>query len=101
MGLADYFSRKSRAATGSSEEHFLGEDREWLLIYSREASKEKKIDFFVFGHRHLPIDYRLDEGSRYINLGDWIHYDTYAAFDGSSMELTSYSGKNEKIIRKL
>ena len=99
MGIANFASRKSRASTGHSEEVFLGEENEWLLIYCREASREKNIDFFVFGHRHLPIDYRLDNGSRYINLGDWINYFTYSEFDGHDMSLLSYTGKNEKIIR--
>lgn len=100
MGLANYMSRKSRAQTGTSEETFLGEDKEWLIIYCKEVLKEKKIDFFVFGHRHLAIDYRLNEVSRYINLGDWIRYFTYAVFDGTDMELKSYTGQEKKIIRK-
>jgi UDP-2,3-diacylglucosamine hydrolase len=53
----------------------------------------------VFGHRHLPIDYRLNNESRYINLGDWINYYTYAVFDGVDMELRSYAGQEAKIIR--
>jgi len=97
MGVANYSSRKSREATGSTEEKFLGEDKEWLLIYSKEQSLKKNIDFFVFGHRHLPIDYRLQNGSRYINLGDWINYCTYAVFDGNEMKLKSYTGKEDKI----
>lgn len=101
MGLANFLSRKSRAQTGSREEVFLGEDKEWLIIYCKELLKEKKVDFFVFGHRHLAIDYRLSgTGCRYINLGDWIHYDSYAVFDGTKMELKSFSGKDDKIIRK-
>lgn len=98
IGLANYFSRKSRAQTGSSEEVFLGEDKEWLIIFCKEVLQKKKVDFFVFGHRHLPIDYRLDN-SRYINLGDWIRYFTYAVFDGEEIKLLSYTGKEEKIIR--
>jgi UDP-2,3-diacylglucosamine hydrolase len=54
----------------------------------------------VFGHRHLAIDHRLSEGSRYINLGDWIHYYSYAVFDGKDMSLRSFLNKDEKIIRK-
>ena len=99
MGIANYASRRSRAATGQSEEKFLGEEREWLLVYCREVSKQHHYDFFVFGHRHLPIDYRLDNGSRYINLGDWIHYDTYAVFDGEELKLESWSGQGDKINR--
>ncbi len=100
MSLAHYMSRRSRAQTGSSEEVFLGEEKEWLIIYCKEVLAQKKIDFFVFGHRHLAIDYRLNEQSRYINLGDWIRYFTYAVFDGGKLELKSYAGKEEKIIRK-
>jgi UDP-2,3-diacylglucosamine hydrolase len=110
IGLAHYMSRRSRAQTGATEETFLGEDKEWLIIYSKEVLQQKKVDFFVFGHRHLPVDYRLStplstEGrgvggeARYINLGDWIRYFTYAVFDGEEMKLVSYTGKDEKIIR--
>jgi UDP-2,3-diacylglucosamine hydrolase len=100
MGVADYFSRRSRAQTGASEETFLGADKEWLIIYSKEVLKEKKVDFFVFGHRHLAIDHRLSGSSRYINLGDWIHYYTYAVFDGNNLQLRSFLNKDEKIIRR-
>ncbi len=99
MGLANYLSRRSRAQTGASEEVFLGEEKEWLIIYCKEVTKERNIDYFVFGHRHLPIDYRLPTGGRYINLGDWIRYYTYAEFDGSSMQLKSFTDQDHKIIR--
>lgn len=106
LGLANYLSRRSRAQTGTIEEEFLGEDKEWLIIYCKQLLKEKNlpadrhgVDFFVFGHRHLPIDYRLNNTSRYINLGDWIRYFTYAEFDGENLELKSYKGLDKKIIR--
>jgi UDP-2,3-diacylglucosamine hydrolase len=100
MGLANYLSRRSRVQTGAREEVFFGEDREWLILYCKEQLKEKKIDFFVFGHRHLAIDYRLTADSRYINLGDWIKFYTYAVFDGTDMQLRSYRGQDDRIIRK-
>jgi UDP-2,3-diacylglucosamine hydrolase len=100
MSIANYMSRKSRAQTGSTEEVFLGDDREYLLIFSRDTLLKKKVDFFVFGHRHLPIDYRLSGDSRYINLGDWISFSTYAVFDGQNMEVKSYTGRDAKIVRK-
>ncbi|HUM64929.1 MAG TPA: UDP-2,3-diacylglucosamine diphosphatase [Chitinophagaceae bacterium] len=98
MGIANYMSSRSRAQTGASEEVFLGEEKEWLIIYCKEELQKRNIDFFVFGHRHLPIDYRLGN-SRYINLGDWIRYYTYAVFDGAELELKSFKGKEGKIIR--
>ncbi len=87
IGMADYMSRKSRAATGKTDEHFLGEDKEWLIIFCREMLEKKHYDFFIFGHRHLPIDYKLNDTSRYINLGDWIKYNSFAVFDGKTAEL--------------
>lgn len=94
IGIADYFSSKSRKATGSTDEKFLGADREWLIIFSREMLAKKHFDYFIFGHRHLPIDYPLENGgaaaSHYINLGDWIKYNSYAVFDGDKTELKFY-----------
>ncbi len=87
VGIANYMSRSSRAATGQLDDTFLGEEKEWLIAYSKEVLQKERFDYFIFGHRHLPIDFALPNNSRYINLGDWIRYDTYAVFDGNSLEL--------------
>jgi len=87
VGIANYMSRSSRAATGQTDARFLGEENEWLITYSKEVLQQQPFDYFIFGHRHLPIDFQLTENSRYINLGDWIKYDSYAVFDGSQLEL--------------
>lgn len=87
MGTANFFSRKSRVATGDDDARFLGEEKEWLIIYCREMLKKEHYDYFIFGHRHLPIDFKLNAQSRYINLGDWIRYDSYAVMTGTEIEL--------------
>ena len=87
IGLAGYLSRKSRSYTGISEDVFLGEEKEWLIQYCNEMLKSTHHDYFIFGHRHLPIDFNLMNSSRYINLGDWINYDSYAVFDGTELSL--------------
>lgn len=87
MALANYSSRGSRAATGDSDDTFLGEEKEWLIQYCQEYLKQEHKDYFIFGHRHLPIDHVLSESSRYINLGDWIKYFSYAVFDGKELYL--------------
>lgn len=91
IGLANYFSRKSRVKTGNSDEIFLGEDKEWLILYCREILEQKHYDYFIFGHRHFPLDFKLSADSRYINLGDWIRNFTYASFDGKDMELKKWN----------
>lgn len=90
IGIADYFSRKSRAKTGKTDEVYLEEDKEWLVIYSKEILKQQHYDYFIFGHRHLPLNIALNENSRYINLGDWIKYFSYAVFDGEQLTLEYY-----------
>lgn len=87
MGIAHYFSRKSRAQTGQTDERFLGEENEWLIQYSKDVLKTAHYDYLIFGHRHLPIDFKINDQSRYINLGDWIKYFSYAVFDGNNLEL--------------
>jgi UDP-2,3-diacylglucosamine hydrolase len=99
IGTARYFSRKSREKDKGAEEKFLGEENEWLLVYAKELLESKHYNYFVFGHRHLPIDYRLSGESRYINLGEWMRYNTYAVFDGQDLSLRSYTGKEDKIVR--
>ncbi len=88
--LANYFSAKSRAKTGSADEVFLGADKEWLIIYCKEQAQKMDVDYFVFGHRHFAIDYSINERSRYINLGDWIKLNTYGVFDGDTMQLIKW-----------
>jgi len=88
--LANYFSAKSRAKTGTADEIFLGEDKEWLIVYTKQMAEKMDVDFFIFGHRHFAIDYVINEKTRYINLGDWIKLNTYGVFDGNSMQLLKW-----------
>ena len=92
LGVANYFSRRSRAKTGEKDVKFLGEEGEWLIIFCRQLLAKQHVDFFVFGHRHYPIDYKLTDISRYINLGDWLRSFTYAVWDGNDMHLKTWEG---------
>ena len=86
IGLMKYFSGQSRDMTSVPE--FLGEEKEWLVQYAKDVLQQEHVDYFIFGHRHLPLDITLPNGtSRYINLGDWVTYYTYAVFDGNTLSL--------------
>ena len=89
IGIANYFSRKSRAKTGNADAQFLGEEKEWLICYSKEILQKAHYDYLIFGHRHFPLDLIIGN-SHYINLGDWIQNFTYASFDGEKMELDKW-----------
>lgn len=90
--LAQYLSVKNKLISGDDDVKFLGEDNEWLVQYCKKKEAEKHRDYYIFGHRHLPLDINITENSRYINLGDWIHYFTYAVFDGKTLQLKKYEG---------
>ncbi len=87
IGLANFWSGKSRAANGPVDEVFMGEDKEWLIIYCKEVLQKKHYDYFIFGHRHLLLDVALGEKSRYINLGDWFKNPHFAVFNGEAFQL--------------
>jgi len=89
IGLANYFSRSSRKKT-KHENVYLGDEKEFLVQYILEIEKTKHFDNYVFGHRHLPIQMKI-QNSDYINLGDWIEFYTYAEFDGEKIELKKYN----------
>lgn len=93
IGLANFFSRKSRAATGDDDSKFLGKENEWLYAFCLEQEKEKARDYYIFGHRHLPLNLELNNRARYINLGEWINYMTYLEFDGEQAILKSWKTK--------
>lgn len=88
--LAQYLSVKNKLISGDADVKFLGEDKEWLVQYSKRKLESKHYDYLIFGHRHLPMNIKVGEHSSYVNLGDWITYFTYGVFDGNSFELLKY-----------
>ena len=90
MRIAQYLSVKNKLISGDDDATFLGEENEWLVQYSKRKLEDSHRDYFVFGHRHLPLEINLNEKAKYINLGDWIQYFTYGVFDGENFELKTY-----------
>lgn len=90
VGIARYFSVKNKLISGDEDAVFLGEDQEWLVQYAKRKLEEKHYDYFIFGHRHLPMEIQLNDTSTYLNLGDWITHYTYGVFDGNQLNLKKY-----------
>ena len=94
-GLALYFSRKSRIANMVKEgrhEYMNTIEHEMLYHYSKSIlEKDAGIDFFVFGHRHLPVVLMLNKRTKLVILGDWLTNFTYAEFDGRDLELKYFN----------
>lgn len=70
---------------------FLGEGKEWLLLYAKEVEQQQHHDFYIFGHRHIELDWPIGPQSRILILGDWIDYNTYAVFDGQEMIMRRFT----------
>jgi len=88
--LAQYLSVKNKLISGDDDVIFLGEDEEWLVQYCKRKQEAKHYDYFVFGHRHLPMTIDIANNSQYINLGDWVGYYTYGDFDGETLKLKEW-----------
>lgn len=81
MKAALYFSQKNKMISGEEDKEFLGEDHEFLIQYSKQKLKSEHFQYFIYGHRHLPMVLELESGAKHINLGDWITYFTYGIFE--------------------
>jgi len=93
LGL--YFSKKSRIANVAREqkpEYQMVIENEMLFVYSKDYLKQRAdINFFIYGHRHVPTDHQLATDSRMVILGDWVTNFTYAVFDGEELKLVKFS----------
>ncbi len=90
LRIAQHMSLKNRLISGNDDKIYNGPETEWLVHYCKEKLKTQNTNYFIFGHRHLPLDIELSKTSRYINLGDWLEYNTYAVFDGNSVVLSTW-----------
>jgi len=89
ISLANWLSYRSKAKTFDGNFKFLGEE-EFLIKHARLVLEKDNIDYFIFGHRHLPQIYELSAKSKYVNLGDWIEYNSYVVYDGDHLQLQKF-----------
>lgn len=88
--IANWFSQLGPKHGYGREEEFQGAEKEWLVQFCKSTIEKNHFDYFIFGHRHLALEYPISDRSLYINLGDWIRFDSYAVFDGTSTRLQYY-----------
>jgi UDP-2,3-diacylglucosamine hydrolase len=85
IGIGHRWSLNSRLGKGITKE-FLGEKNEDLIRYARSVLENEKIDYFIFGHRHLAMSYTLQSETQILFLGDWIKNGSYAVWDGNTLD---------------
>jgi len=94
VGVANRWSNHSRIVQGHNEVR-KNLEQEWLVAYSRDVLQTRFFDYLVFGHRHLPLDIQLTGKSRYVNLGEWVNYFSYAVFDGENLTLRYFESDKQ------
>ncbi len=111
IGIATRWSKGSRAAN-LKREHLIQLESEWLYAYCQEQEATRHQDYYIFGHRHLPMNvvvnsaktaYQPDQEkvtksgqtqgheARYINLGEWFGHCSYAMYDGQTTHLLYFN----------
>jgi UDP-2,3-diacylglucosamine hydrolase len=90
IGIATRWSKHSRVSSNAPET-FLGEDKEWLIQYSKELLNSQQYDFMIYGHRHVPYDIIVKDNTQIVNLGEWINHRTYAVWDGDKLTLQQWN----------
>ncbi len=103
-GFAHWWSKKSRLS-GSKFPDFLGEDKECLVLFAKNyLKKDPSVDYFIFGHRHIMLDFMLSRQSRLLVLGDWITHFSYAVLRDGVLTLDNFeeplSGVNEVTLNR-
>lgn len=89
LKLADFFSRLGPKHKYQDLE-MKKDSQEYQLLYAKQFLSKQNADYFIFGHRHVPIQKQLTDTCTFINLGDWISYNTFACFDGEKVALLKY-----------
>jgi len=94
--MGSYFSRRSRLSKMSRagrEEASFDKDKEMLFNHAREmADAFPNVDYFVFGHRHMPIITEINAKAKLIILGDWISHFSFGVFEAGEFRLEHFEG---------
>ncbi len=92
FGIANGWSKRSRLKNENSEgTRFLGDDKEWLILYAKDVLQKEKIDFFIFGHRHIALHKSITDLTQFVYLGDWVQKYSYGVWDGIEFKLEFFS----------
>lgn len=94
--LGQSWSEKNKGNRIDRKERFEKPENEYIWHYCRQKEAENHHDFYIFGHRHLALDLKVTENSRYFNLGEWFGYRTYAVFEGNELKMLRYNAENDE-----
>lgn len=95
MGIATNWSQHSRAANMKREQEILHKESEWLFQYClQEEQQNRNRDYYIMGHRHLPMLVPVNQQAMYCNLGEWLYHNSFAKFNNQQGLSLNYYGKS-------
>ncbi|MFY0644009.1 MAG: UDP-2,3-diacylglucosamine diphosphatase [Bacteroidia bacterium] len=90
MGLAQYLSKKSRLKNEAKDLKTIPLEKEFQYQFTGELEVLNHRDYYIYGHRHQPRIEKVNETTRFVNLGDWVSHNTFAVLDNNGLELKTY-----------
>lgn len=85
------WSKRSRISKGIAPEKTNGIEQEAVIDFAKKYSAQNQVDYFIFGHRHIMLEEEIKPNVKAFILGEWIHYFSYAVFDGTEVELKKFN----------
>jgi UDP-2,3-diacylglucosamine hydrolase len=87
------WAKRSRISKGTEPEYSQDADNEAAVRFARKYCLKKKVDYFIFGHRHLLLEKEISPETKLYMLGEWFNFFSYAVFDGEKVELKKFCNK--------
>jgi len=88
---ANKWSANSKKKSIEKNDPFLHE-KEMIFQFCQSVESNTHHDFYVFGHRHLPLEMDVTNYSKYINLGEWITQYNYLEISQEGTKLIHFEG---------
>ncbi|MDR1331887.1 MAG: UDP-2,3-diacylglucosamine diphosphatase [Tannerella sp.] len=81
-----YSSRKN--GTDGQTPEMQAQQNTYLIDFAKAYLRTcPDIDCFIFGHRHVLLDMKLDPASRLLVAGDWMQHFSFIEWDGENLQL--------------
>lgn len=84
------WSQSNRKKHNAAQHTFTHEDDNWVIESRKLLSLTPDINYFIYGHLHIPLVYPLSDTSKLIVLGEWVDNPHYATLSNGVIELKSF-----------
>ena len=80
----------SNSSRRKKQKIFISKEKEILFNYCKKQQKIRPSNYYIFGHRHIPLELKINNDVTYMNLGDWLTHNTYAILENGNLKLAKY-----------